>query len=105
MAPPDAMAKPSWAGWTPLLWQGRCPGVWSLKHDLPQKLCGFCPFQKLLASAVHTLTSADQFWWNLFLSSNVHLKWDDSVCLWSIENGTGFETLMHYIFPYTFIKA
>ena len=56
MAPPDAVAKPSWVGQTALLWQGNCPGVWSLKHSLPQKLCGFCLSQKLLASAVHTLT-------------------------------------------------
>jgi hypothetical protein len=54
MAPPDAVAKPSSSGQTPLLWQGRCPGVWSLKLGLPQKLCGFCLTQKLLASAVHT---------------------------------------------------
>ena len=26
--------------------------------------CGFCPSQKLLASAVHTLTCADQSWRN-----------------------------------------
>jgi hypothetical protein len=65
MAPPDAVVKPSWVGCTLLLWQGRCPGVWSLKHGLPQKLCGFCLSQKLLASAVHTLTCADQSWWNL----------------------------------------
>jgi hypothetical protein len=30
MAPVDAKAKPSWVGWTPLLWQGRCPDAWSL---------------------------------------------------------------------------
>ena len=30
MAPPGAPAKPSQVGWTPLLWQGRCPDVWSL---------------------------------------------------------------------------
>jgi hypothetical protein len=65
MSPPDAVAKPSEAGWTPLLWQGSCPDVWSLKRGLPQKLCGFCLFQKLLASAVHTLTCADQSRQNL----------------------------------------
>ena len=32
---------------TPLLWQGRCPDVWSLKQGLPQKLCHFCLSQKL----------------------------------------------------------
>jgi hypothetical protein len=32
MAPPGALAKPSRARWTPLLWQGRCPDVWSLKR-------------------------------------------------------------------------
>ena len=61
MAPPGAPAKPSWAGWTPLLWQGRCPDVWSPKRGLPQKLCGSCLSQKLLASVVHTLTCADYF--------------------------------------------
>ena len=65
MAPPDAVVKPSWVGCTLLLWQGRCPDVWSLKHGLPQKLCGFCLSQKLLASAVYTLTWADQSWQNL----------------------------------------
>jgi hypothetical protein len=29
-----------------------------LKQGLSQKLCGFCLFQKLLASVVHTLTCA-----------------------------------------------
>ena len=38
MAPPGALAKPSWVGQTPLLWQGRCLDVWSLKQGLPQKL-------------------------------------------------------------------
>ena len=61
MAPPGAPAKPSRAGRTPLLWQGRCPDVWSLKRGLPQKLCGSCLSQKLLASVVHTLTCADYF--------------------------------------------
>ena len=31
----------------PLLWQGRCPDIWSPKWDLSQKLCYFCLFQKL----------------------------------------------------------
>jgi hypothetical protein len=61
----DAVAKPSWAGQTPLLWKGRCPDVWSQKSGLPQKLCGFCLSQKLLASTVHTLSCADQSWQNL----------------------------------------
>jgi hypothetical protein len=60
MAPPEAVSKPSGAVQTPLLWQGSCPDVWSLKLGLPQKLCGFCLFQKLLASPVHTLICADQ---------------------------------------------
>ena len=38
MAPPGALAKHPWAGHSPLLWQGRCPDVWSLKQGLPQKL-------------------------------------------------------------------
>jgi hypothetical protein len=45
-AVPGALAKPSLAGWTPLLWQGRCPDVWSPKRGLAQKLCGFCLSQK-----------------------------------------------------------
>jgi hypothetical protein len=38
MAPPGALAKLSWAGQTPLLWQGRCPDVWRLKRGLSQNL-------------------------------------------------------------------
>jgi hypothetical protein len=34
MAPADAPAKPSRVGWTPLLWQGRCPDVWNPKRGL-----------------------------------------------------------------------
>jgi hypothetical protein len=60
MAPPGAPAKLSWARQTPLLWQGRCPDVWSPKRGLLQKLCGLRLSQKLLASAVHILTCADQ---------------------------------------------
>ena len=59
MALPGAPAKPSRAGQTPLLWQGRCPDVWNLKRGQPQKLCGSRLSQKLLASVVHTLTCAD----------------------------------------------
>ena len=29
-------------GRTPVLWQGRCPDVWSPKQGLSQKLCSFC---------------------------------------------------------------
>jgi hypothetical protein len=59
MAPADALATPSQAGQTPLLWQGWCLDVWSLKRGLPQKLCGSRLSQKLLDSVVHTLTCAD----------------------------------------------
>jgi hypothetical protein len=38
MAPPGAPAKPSWGGWTLLLWQGRCLDVCSPKRGLSQKL-------------------------------------------------------------------
>jgi hypothetical protein len=31
---------------------------------LPQKLCGSCLSQKLLASVVHTLACADNFLWS-----------------------------------------
>jgi hypothetical protein len=64
MAPADAEAKPSRAERTPVLWPGRWPDVWSLKRGLPQKLCGSCLSQKLLASIVHTLTCADYFQWS-----------------------------------------
>jgi hypothetical protein len=59
MSSTDAQANPSKARWTPLLWQRRCLDVWSPKRGLLQKLCGSYLIQKLLASAVHTLTSAD----------------------------------------------
>jgi len=49
-SPTDAQAMPSWARQTPLLWPERCPDVWSPKWGLPQKLCGSCLSQKLLAS-------------------------------------------------------
>jgi hypothetical protein len=61
MSPADAEAKPSRAGWTPIIWPGRCRDVWSPKRRLPQKFCGSCLSQKLLASVVHTLTCADYF--------------------------------------------
>jgi hypothetical protein len=64
MAPVDAEGKPSLAGWTPVLWLGRWPDVWSPKRKLPQKLCGSSMSQKLLASVVHTLTYADYFQWS-----------------------------------------
>jgi hypothetical protein len=64
MSSADAEAKPSMAGWTPILWLGRCPDVWSPKRGLPRKLCGFCLSQKLLASVVHTLTCEDYFQWS-----------------------------------------
>ena len=38
---------------------GKMPGCLELKRGLPQKLCGFCLSQKLLASVVHTRTCAD----------------------------------------------
>jgi hypothetical protein len=38
MAPPGALINLSWAVWTPLLWQGRYPDVWSPKWGLSQKL-------------------------------------------------------------------
>jgi hypothetical protein len=57
----DPEAKASRARWTPVLWLGRWPDVWSPKMALPQKLCGSHLFQKLLASVVHTLTCADYF--------------------------------------------
>jgi hypothetical protein len=64
MAPVDPDAKATQAGWTPFLWPGRCLDVWSLKMVLPQKLCGSCLSQKLLASVVYTLTYADYFLWS-----------------------------------------
>jgi hypothetical protein len=67
MSPADAPTPHSQAGWIPLFWPGRCPDVWSLKRGLPQKLCGSCLSQKLLASLVHTLTCptlVSHSWWN-----------------------------------------
>ena len=61
VASADPEAKASRAGQTPVLWPARLPDVWSPKMALPQKLCGSCFFQKLLASVVHTLTCADYF--------------------------------------------
>jgi hypothetical protein len=61
----DTQANPSQAGQTPILWQGRCPDVWSMKRGLPWKLFSSCLSQKLLASVVHTLTCADWSWWSL----------------------------------------
>jgi hypothetical protein len=45
--------------WTSLLAEDKGP-----KQDLSQKLCCFVLSQKLLASVVHTLTSADYSWWS-----------------------------------------
>ena len=56
MAPAVPEAEASQAGWTPVPWPGRWPDVWSSNMALPQKLCGSCLSQKLLASVVHTLT-------------------------------------------------
>ena len=56
MAPSDPEAKASQAGWTPVFWPGRWPDFWSPKMVLPQKLCGSCLSQKLLASVFLTLT-------------------------------------------------
>ena len=81
MSPKDAVAKPSQVGRTPLLWQGRSPDVWRPKLSLPLKLCDFCLSQKLLASAVHTLTCADQSWWNPGTLTRIFLNytWDKNV--------------------------
>ena len=55
MGLPSASAKPSQAGRTPLLWQGRCPDIWSLKQGLPQKLCYFFLSQNLCSFySLHT---------------------------------------------------
>jgi hypothetical protein len=59
MATPDPEAKASWARQTPVLWPGEWLDVWSLKREVPQKLCGSHLSQKLLASVLHTLTCAD----------------------------------------------
>jgi hypothetical protein len=59
MATADPEAKASQAGRTPVLWPGRWTDVWSPKTAPPQKLCGSCLSQKLLASVFHTLTCAD----------------------------------------------
>ena len=61
MSSSDPESKSSRAGQTPVLWPGRWLHVWSPKRVLPQKLCGSCLSQKLLASVMHTLTCADYF--------------------------------------------
>jgi hypothetical protein len=59
MSAANVEGKCSWAGWTPILWPGRCPDIRSLNKGLPQKLCGFCLSQQLLASVFNTLTCAE----------------------------------------------
>jgi hypothetical protein len=50
MTPADPEAKASRAGQTTVLWLGGWLDVWTPKRALPQKLCGSCLSQKLLAS-------------------------------------------------------
>jgi hypothetical protein len=64
MALADPEAKASQAGKTPVLWPRRWSDVWSPKRALPQKLCGSCLSQKLLAFVVHTLSCADYPRWS-----------------------------------------
>jgi hypothetical protein len=73
MSSTNAEAKPSLAGWTPLLWAGRLPDVWSPKTVLPQKLCGSHLSQKLLAFVVHILTCADSYFSFLNLPRILHV--------------------------------
>ena len=71
MAPPGAPAKLSQVGWTPLLWQGRSPDVWSPKWGLPQKLCSFClprSFQLLQSTLSPVQTSLGMIWEPRWLS-------------------------------------
>jgi hypothetical protein len=63
MPPPDAWQSPPGRSDTSPL-AGKEPRCLVPKHGLPQKLSGFFLSQKLLASAVHTLSLADQSWWN-----------------------------------------
>jgi hypothetical protein len=54
-SPRCSAAEPSLADWTPLIWRGRCPDVWSLERGLCQKLCHFCLSQKLCSfCSLHT---------------------------------------------------
>ena len=47
MSSPGAVAKSSRAGWTPLLWQGRCPAIWCLNLP-PGRSCD--PLTEVLKS-------------------------------------------------------
>ena len=64
MALPGAQEKPSRVGRTPLLWEGRCPDVWSPNRGLPQKLYDFYLSQKQLASPLQLFLKA-QFYYAL----------------------------------------
>jgi hypothetical protein len=57
MASPGALAKPSRAGRTPVLWQERCLDVWSSKQGLPWKLS----FRDL-GGVLRLLTQVTQCW-------------------------------------------
>ena len=80
-----------WAGtFCPILWPGWCPDVWGPKRGLPQKLCGSCLSQKLLASVVHTLTCAEYSRWSLGTQDNF-LCSHSSVCIYLSQVGQGRE--------------
>ena len=57
-----------------------------MKQRLPQKLCGSCLTQKLLASVVHTLTSADLSWQNL--GTKMSLADSQSIASWAGNNAS-----------------
>ena len=60
MTPQVLQQSPHELGGDTSLLPGKVPGCLEPKTGLPQKLCDFCLFQKLLASVVHPLTCADQ---------------------------------------------
>ena len=60
MASSSTQAKPSQVGRTPVLWQGRCPDIWSLKGGLPQKLSS-----RHLGGVLQLLAQVTRYWHRL----------------------------------------
>ena len=62
--------------WPPLLWQGRCPDVWSPKQDLSQKLYRFCSMHSHLSRLVSEGPGAQDLVFSLVsISRSGTIKW------------------------------